>query len=279
MGGKGSGSLDAQIVKLNGTLINKEGKEEKTNFFDFLDIPLDDYSDIQMSPEQAIKFRNTVIRMKVGMAAAIPMICCGPQKCPNGKKCLFREDGKFPLSKICPIETSLVDLWTKSYIQDLAIDPSSISQMSLVNRLVELDLLDYRANTGLSGQVDEQAPTLLKTDIEDTEHGVKETTNIHPLLDAKSKFSGERLKIMEALVASPREQYKKAQALGKSDNNDAAQHMSEMMELIKSMKSATKQIKGQGTYAKMLAEAEALEKENDKNNETLADWEELDADV
>ena len=274
MGGNGSGTLSAAIIKLNGVLINKEGKEEKTNFFDFLDIPLDDYSDIEMTPEQAIKFRNTAIRMKIGVSAAIPLICVGNGKCPNQLRCPLR-DGKLPIGKVCPLESSLVDLWTKSYLQDLAVDPSSISQMSLVNRLVELDLLDFRANTGLSGQVDKQAPTLLKTDIEDTEHGVKETTNLHPLLEAKSKFNAERLKILEALVATNREQYKKAQALGKSDSNDAAQHMSEMAKIINDMKTATKQITGKSVYAKMLEEAESLEKENEKNNVTLADWEEL----
>ena len=287
MGGKGSGTLNASLVKLDGTLISKDGKESKTSFFDFLDIPLDDYSDIEMSPEAAIKFRNTVIRMKVGMSAAMPLICSGPERCPHGKKCAFSEGidsngkikGKFPLTHICPVENNLINLWTKSYIEDLAVDPSSISQMSLVNRLVEIDLLDYRANMGLSGQRDEEAGTLLKTTITETENSTTETVNIHPLLEAKSRFSHERLKVLEALVASPREQYKKAQALGKSDDSDAAKHMSEMAELINSMKTAAKQIKSKNTYAKMLEEANEIEKENKENDITLADWNELDDDI
>lgn len=287
MGGKGSGTLDAALVKLDGTLVSKDGKESKTSFFDFLDIPLDNYSDIEMSPEAAIKFRNTVIRMKVGMSAALPLICGGPERCPHGSKCPFSEGidvnghikGKFPLTHLCPIENNLLQLWTKSYIEDLAVDPSSISQMSLVNRLVEIDLLDYRANMGLSGQRDAEAATLLKTTITETENSTTETVNMHPLLEAKSRFSHERLKILEALVASPREQYKKAQALGKSDNNDAAKHMSEMAELLNTMRSTAKQMKSKNTYAKMLEEANKLEEENQENNVTLADWKELDDDI
>lgn len=278
MGGKGSGTLDCKLVKLNGILEKEDGSIQKTNFFDFLDIPLDNYSNIEMTPEAAIAFRNTVIRMKVGIAAAIPKICTGPKKCSDGKKCPFNQNKTFPLGSSCPLEVNLINLWTRNYIEELAVDPSSQSTMALVNRLVELDLLDYRANVGLSGQIDDEAPTLLKTTVTETDVSTTETLNIHPLLDAKSRFNTERIKIMEALVASPREQYKKAQALGKSEDSNAASHMAAMAKLVKQMQSATKAIEGKGTYAKMLEEAEATEKLNNDNAFEIAEWDEVGGD-
>jgi hypothetical protein len=273
MGGKGSGTIDTEIIRLDGTKIDSLGNKEKSNFFDFLKIPLDDYSDVELTPEQAIKFRNTIVRMQVGMSAAMPMACGGHERCPHGKKCPL---DKPPISKICPVETNLIQSWTKRYIEDVGVDPSSITQMTLVNRLVELDLLDYRANMGLSGQRDEEAPTLLKTTITETDQSTTETVNIHPLLDAKSKFHIERMKILETLVATPREKYKKAQAIGSADTQDQAKHMAEMQQLIQVLKGQAKTNTTANRLKEIQQDSKMLREKMEKEEEVLADWEEDD---
>ena len=270
MGGKGSGTPNAALLKLDGTQVDHEGKVTKTNFFDFLNTPLGEYSNIEkaMTPEAALKFRNYVVRMKIGTSAAIPMVCPGAHDCPNGKRCPFNAIGKYPVSEACPVEIDLVQNWTRAYIEELSVDPESITQMVLVNRLVEMDLLDFRANVGLSGARDKEAPTLLKTTLIETDQSTSESVDIHPLLNVKSKFHAERLKTLEALVATRRERYKKAQAIGQREETDAAKHMADLNELVKKLKNNTIN----KSFQAIQDDAKKIAEENAEKQVLETDW-------
>jgi hypothetical protein len=238
MGGDGSGKPKGELLKLNGTeIIN--GRLEKTKFFDFLQIDLSGYSDIEMTPEQALKFKNTIVRMKHGVSAAMPMLC-GGKRCFN-KLCVFHDTQKYPLSKQCPLEVIMINSLTKDYMEDLDVDPESISEMTLINKLVECDMIDFRANLGLSGSNsrDEDASTLLSTTVIEHEGGVTETTQLHPLLEAKRKAHKDREKILEAMVGTRREKYKKAAALKQSEGSDASSHFAELKKIVGDAQSTT----------------------------------------
>lgn len=272
MGGKGSGTPNVSLLKLDGTQIDKDGNITKGTFFDFLNVPLGNYENLEkaFTPEQALKFRNAVHRMKIGTSAAIPLLCAGPEKCPMGKKCPLNAINVYPIAESCIVEVNLLNSWTCDYIKEFGVDPDSISQMVLINRLVELDLLDYRANMGLSGIRDSEAPTLLKTTIIETDTTTTEQVNLHPLLEAKSRFHNERLKLLEALVATPRERYKKASAIGQSETSDAAKHMSDMAALVKSMKEQVR--KKDHSFQAIQEEAKRLQEENRVNDIIETDW-------
>ena len=271
MGGKGSGMPDVALLKLDGTAIEKDGSISKSSFFDFLRLPLGNFANVEkaMTPEQALKFRNQLHRMKVGTSAAIPMLCGGPEVCPIGKKCPLNAVGVFPIAEPCMVEADMLTTWMIGYIQEFNIDPDSISEMVLINRLVELDLLDYRANMGLSGIHDKEAPTLLKTTLIETDTTTTEQVNLHPLLEAKSKFHNERLKLLEALVATPRERYKKASALGQAQETDAAKHMVDLGKLVQEMKDKVKR----NSLQAIKDEAKQLEEDNKINGIIDTDWE------
>jgi len=225
MGGSGSGKPKGELLRLDGHELI-DGKIQKSKFFDFLGMDLSDYSNVTMTPEQALKFKNTVVRMKYGVAAAIPMICGGP-KCPN-KLCAFHDGGGYPLGKQCLYEVRMIQALTRSYMEDLAVDPDSPSEMTLINKLVECDLIDYRANLGLSGGVDEEAATLLSTSVVDNGKTMSESIAVHPLLDAKDRANRTRMQIQDAFAATRREKYKKAAALKKSEDTDASTFLAEI---------------------------------------------------
>ena len=268
MGGDGSGKPKGELLRLDGKeLIN--GKLEKTKFFDFLQKDLSDYSDVYLTPEQALKFKNTVIRIKHGVSAAIPMLCSA-ERCFN-KLCPFHESKQYPLlGKQCILEVRLVQSLTRDYMEDLNVDPDSISEMTLVNKLVECDLIDFRANLGLSGSNDrdQDASTLLSTTVIEGEHGVTETTVLHPLLEAKRKAHKDREKILEAMVGTRREKYKKMAALKKSEGTDSSQHMAKLKKMYQD---------GISTQ-KSTSSLDKIKEDADKINEDLdifdADWEE-----
>jgi hypothetical protein len=225
MGGKGSGSPRGEILRLNNT-IEINGKLEKTDFFNFLKMDLDDYGDLAMTPEEALAFKNTVVRMTYGTTAAIPLYCYGVN-CLN-KTCPFHKMGRYPLGKQCYVEVEMIKLFTINYIEELGVDVDSMTEMSLINKLVELELIDFRANLGLSGSTDQEAGSLLKKNITETDQMTSETLVIHPLLDAKDKIQRQRNQILDSFVATRREKYKKAAALKKEEGSDASKELAEL---------------------------------------------------
>lgn len=257
MGGSGSGKPKGELLVLDGhELIN--GKLEKTDFFKFLGTDLSDYSDIKMTPEQALAFKNQVVRMTHGASAALTLWCAGPQ-CIN-KTCPFHDGGGYPLGKACILEARMIQYLTRAYVEDTGVDPDSPTEMTLINQLVECDIIDYRANLGLSGASDEEAGTLLKTNRVESEHGVAETTNLHPLLDAKERANSKRIRILEALVKTRKEEYKKAAALKQKETNDSSNFLADLRRVLEAKKVPKNQL------AKIAEAADAA------SNTIDADW-------
>jgi hypothetical protein len=234
MGGDGSGSIDAVLMKLDGTKIKEDGSEEESDFFNFLKLPAGDYSDIQLTAEQARDLRNFAIRMRFGTSAMIPLKCLGGEKCPI-KSCPFSSENNWPIGRPCPLEMRFVQMKTASYVEDLKVDVESATEMSLVNRLVELDLMDFRANAGLSA--DEKAQTLLQKITSSNENFTSESLAVHPLVDIKDKHHKQRMQILESLTATRKEKYKRDAALKRRDGDDMASHMPRMRKLQKKLMS------------------------------------------
>jgi hypothetical protein len=267
MGGKGSGTPKAALLKLDGTQIDKYGQVSQSTFFEFLDTPVEQMRNLEktMTPEQALKFRNHINRMGVGTSAIMPMLC-GGKKCPM-KLCPFHEgSGGYPIGDPCPLEANLIANWTKSYIEDLSVDIESRSEMILVNKLVECDIIDMRANIGLGA--DEEGWTLLKVDITVSDKGTAEMTNAHPLLEVKDRVQRSRERVLESLAATRKEKYKRAAALKKREDEDIGTHFDN---LKKALGVASSRAKG-ASIEQLKADADKMTKEDKEKNIEDADW-------
>lgn len=266
MGGSGSGKMDEQaIVKLDGTVQNSDGTLTKTNLFEYLEIELDDYSDIEMTAPEAQRFMNHVRRMKTGVSAFLPKLCPGPNKCQLGDRCPF--EGRYPLARGCPLEVSLIKERTRSYVESHNIDVGSPYEMSLVDRLVELDVFEYRANLALSND-HEDGPRLIRSEFIETKRGdLLESQIVHPLLEVKEKLHRKRMDILRALVASPQEKYKEAAATKKKDSGGFSSQLANLRSMIIKMTAAD----GIGDINEIIEDAKRVENES----VTEADWEEI----
>jgi hypothetical protein len=270
MGGNGSGTPKAEIIKLDGTQIDKEGKVTRSNFFDFLNLPVGHKVDLDkiLTGTQALQFRNFFIRMKIGTSAAIPMLCSGP-KCPN-KLCAFHSEQNWCIGDQCPLEAGLIIAWTRSWMEDLNVDPENMSEMVLINKLVELDMIDYRANLGLSGAVDEEAIMLVKTNITTGASMNSETSVVHPLLEIKEKIQRMRGQILECLGATRKEKWKKAAALKQRDEGDLGKHFTDLKKALADMRKAQKTLPAE--VIKNQIESGVLPKDELDDLITDADW-------
>jgi len=265
MGGKGSGTPRAALLKLDGTQIDKHGNEAETDFFSFLNLPAEHNANLEkvLTPKQALKFRNHIVRMRVGTSAAIPMLC-GGARCPV-KQCPFNDEKNWPLAEQCPIESSLVINWMKSYVEDLGVNPESRTEMVLVNKLIECDIIDYRANIGFS--VDEDAWKLTVVDITTTAKSVIENTSAHPLIDIKEKTHRIRQTVLESLAATRKEKYKRAQALKQRNEESIGDHFAKL-------KIALGAVGTKSTGPSIDRIKEDTEKLADDNNDIVdTDWE------
>lgn len=263
MGGDGSGKIDPEaIISLSGEMEHSDGSISKTKMFEFLNVDLDDYSDIKMTGKEAQRFTNHVRRMKTGLAAFLPKLCPGPVDCSLGTRCPF--ENRYPVGRPCPLEVGLIKSKTREYIDTLDIDPGSPYEMSLIDRLVELDVFEYRSNIGLSKPENAE---LLKTEMTETKRGdLIETSDIHPYLSAKDGFHRKRMNILESLVATRKEEYKKAAQLKKKDSDGISSQLSDVRSLIEKMQAGPG---GMGELNKLIEKAE----DSSKPNEVEADWE------
>lgn len=237
MGGSGSGKLpkDVAMVRLDGYKVYTDGRMEKTDILDFLQTDLSDYSNIAITADEFIKLRNHVHRLKYGVTATMPRYCtgnrCKDRNCPlhdavkNGK-------AQYPLGKGCWLEAKFIQAKTVMYMEEFNTDPESATEMSLISELVSLDVQELRVNIGLSGSLDENAAYLLQKNIIDTGQSIQEQTVVHPLVDVKDKIGKRRQSILEALVATPREKYKKAAALKTTEDADLSTWISEATEKL-----------------------------------------------
>jgi len=268
MGGPSSGKMEeVAIVRLNGSMVKKDGTEDRTKIFDYLEIDLDDYGDIEMSPQEAQHFMNHVRRMKTGVSAFIPMLCPGAIRCPMGTRCPLTQ--KWPVARACPIEVNYIKVQTREYIEGLGVDPDNVYEMTLVSKLVEFDLIDYRANIALAGDKDDGPGLLMHTRIEREDGGVMDMVVTHPLLDIKERIHKSRMQLLEQFSVTRKEQWKKAAALKQKQSSDVSNQLAKMRTTIEKMKKAAN-VKD---LDKMIEEATTAATED---HIVEADWEVLD---
>jgi hypothetical protein len=265
MGGEGSGKLkEGAIIKLSGEMQHRDGSISKTKMFEFLNVDIDDYGDVELTAEEAQKFTNHVRRMKTGMSAFLPRLCPGKhsEKCHLQNRCPF---DKPPVSKACPLEVGLIKSKTREYIDTLTVDPGSLHEMSLVDRLVELDVFEYRANLGLSTDANQD---LIRIEFQETKSGnLIENAMVNPYVTAKDMFHRKRMNILEALVATRKEEYKKAAQLKKKDSDGISSQLADVRTLIEKLN------KGGGSIQDLDKLIEGVVETPGESGVVEADWE------
>lgn len=236
--------------RMDGTAVTVGGKLTKTKYFEFLEVPLDDYSDLKFTPQEIARIRSHIMNMRTGLQAMAPMFCGGPMKCPVIFRCPFRQQceldrtkmdpKKFPIGRQCIIEREFLLHKRREYFEEYDIDPNSPTEIGLVNKLAELDMYEYRAtlmlahgDSGLGGP----GQDLLKeqvTAITPQGHELKRV-ELHPAWELKEKIHRQRMEILAALVGTRKEQYKREAATKRTQFTDPSSQQSELASKIHKM--------------------------------------------
>jgi hypothetical protein len=129
------------------------------------------------------------------------------------------EIGKVPVGRKCPLETELMAFWTARYMKEFEVDPEIHSEVSMITELAELDIYDVRASMILSRP---ECAELTKDVVVGVDSEGKPIVNkeINKAWELKERVKKRKQKILESLVGTRKEKYKRDAALKRRSEKD-----------------------------------------------------------
>lgn len=239
--GRDAGSSDKIIEYYgDGTALTEKGEITKHHYLDFLNIKLHDYKDLHYTKEELESVRKHLRFLSTGHASAVPLLCAA-EKCPFANTCPLQLMGRAPLGKQCIPEHEFVNLKRRQYMEEYEIYPNQPSMMTLINELAEIDIYEMRATLNLAKN--ENADLFIDEVVNVTEagHEVKQK-RIHPAFEIKEKLKNRRMRILEVLVGTPKEKYKRQAALKKVEGDDYSVTLTEVQQTLRNLKRQTDEI-------------------------------------
>ena len=215
----GRNSKKKDMFSLCGIAI-ADGEQIKSKLFSFLKLDPEEYGDIVLSHEDARMVHSRLIGVKWGGAAAkVPLMCGGPEICPFTDDCPFVEINKIPVGRKCPIEKELIAYWTAKYMDEFEIDEKNQSEISLITELAELDIYDYRCSMILSRAENAELTQEIVVGVNADGNAIY-NEDIHKAFELKERIKKRKQTILESLVGTRKEKYKRDAALKKRSVDD-----------------------------------------------------------
>ncbi len=212
-------------IRLSGTATTESGALTKHRYFEFLNIDLDDYSDIEFTPEEAKKVRGHLAKLSTGATAAVPMVCS--PKCPFRDRCVFYKMGKAPFGRACLIEANLIREWTMLYFNEYEVDPNNFTEVGMVAELAEIEIYMWRLNMNLARA--ENAELVTENVVGVAHNGeVLTEKQLSVFLQAKQTLSNRKSKLIKLMVGDRQEKYKREAALKIRDDEDPSSSMADL---------------------------------------------------
>lgn len=250
---------DIKQIKLDGTMIKSDGTSQKSNYFKFLDLHPDDYSDIVYTPEQAQRIRSHLLHLSTGASAAVPMICGGVAKCPFADRCpLVIEDRRAkeegvpnykpvtPVGRSCLVEINLLNEWTRLYLHEYEVEENSFTEINMCRELAETELMLWRINNNIAkpGNAELVQEVVVGVDKQGTALTRQEVT---ALFEAKERLQNRKSKLIKLMVGDRQEKYKRDAALKTTNTSDpstqTAQLRGRLTQLLEQAKKVDLQLK------------------------------------
>lgn len=233
-------------IKLDGTIIKSDGTTYKSNFFKFLELSPDDYSDITFTAEEANRIRGAMCHLSTGASAAIPLICSGLVKCPFTHRCPIAKEEKrrkqedpaassiLPIGRACLVELNLINEWTRLYVEEYDIDENSFTEFEMVRELAEIELMLTRLNYNLCKPENAELvqDVVVGVDREGNPLTRKET---NALFEAKERLNTRKSRIIKLMVGDRQEKYKEAAALKTSKDKDPSKSSADLRRQIETL--------------------------------------------
>lgn len=151
-----------------------------------------------LSESELSRLKRGLRRKVLSESNSVPMICRG-SNCVASKRCPLLDLDKAPIGKICPLEKMLVNKWKDDYIESLGLDWNDAVERKLAGELIEIDILQARANSILSeeGFIMENAVGVDEQTGEPVYRKEK-----HIAMDVKNTLYNRRSKVLKEMMAT-----------------------------------------------------------------------------
>lgn len=257
-----------ELVSLGGTAVTSSGKLTRSNFFRFIGHNLDDYDDIQLSPQDARKIHTHLQKLSTGSTAMVPMYCGGP-KCPFKDRCPLFAIKKHPLGKQCLIEVQLMKEWIVRYFEEYGVDPNNFTEVAYISELAEIEIHLMRLNMNLARA--ENSELIVDKIVGVSNDGTPLVQkDVSPFMEMKDRLQARRSRIIKLMVGDRQEKYKKEAALRMKLEQDPSSKMSNMRakldDLTRQLENVAKEIPSENIgprSAQDVIDAEFEEGDND----------------
>jgi hypothetical protein len=160
-----------------------------------------------------------------GFGAALTLICRGTA-CPFLHTCpLYKAKQELPVSKSCPVEGNLTQLWVNKHLIGLGIDdydnPEYSFDMDILYEMAAHELIKWR----LASHLSESGALVSEQQVSGTPTGEPIFAEvISPILQELDRHSRITMKLRDALLAT-----RKAQAQAGKEMSDPTQKSSELV--------------------------------------------------
>ena len=231
--------------KKNNSIYGLKELPPKTGLMQALSEPIDDYSDLVLSKKARDYLFRSLLNMKAGLVTISPLNCPGKTKCPFIEKCpIYIADGskgQYPINKQCIVEGSFIRDRFKEYVEELEEKNTDVENSptvrSLVSKLVELDLKDYRANLILAGVAGSSDGTLLiDQNIGVTDSGDEITQKQeHPIVRIMAQTQKQRMEILDTLAITPKREIWKRGLLKQRQEEDYVSQGRKILESLEAI--------------------------------------------
>ena len=186
--------------------------------------------EISLTPREAKKLVVYLNTLKHGFTASVPILCTG-DRCPYAQKCPLVEMNSCPIGKDCPIEGTLIEMWHSDYMRNLEVDPDNRVDSALVSDVVFWEILEKRATEELA-----KRPEILRKNVagfQETSDGVKPVykEEMNQIINFLEKAQKQKLKIMNALIATREAKAKDANRIISDPSTYAAKLLDKAREL------------------------------------------------
>ena len=193
--------------------------------------------EITLTPKEAKRLVLYLNTIKTGFQACVPMICMGEQ-CPYNKKCPLGDNKNFPMGQDCPFEQIAREVWYHDYAENLNVTGESKVDEALVNDLVFWEVLQKRAAEELAAN-----PKIVKKTVagfQNTKEGLKPVfkDELNQVVTFLEKAQRQKLKIMDALIATREAKSKDTSRILSDPSTYAAKLLDKARELEKKAKEA-----------------------------------------
>lgn len=219
---------ETAIEKVPADVLELVESAAEYDYFRFLKIPTEKIRELNLTKKEAERLRNSIISLRHGAHASVPMICAG-MRCPVVDRCSFtewietpggktkRESSRWPLLEQCPIEAIVLGLKLTDLVKEYNISEEDTTDLAILSKIAELEMLDVRLSSAISidGLVYEEVVGV--TPKGEPFYGKK----IHPALEAKDKIGKQISELRKAMIGTRREKERmliaKGSAIGDSD--------------------------------------------------------------